>query len=343
MRFVGSTHIPIVLGLGNLHGRLAYNQSFFIYAAALNFYPFFNHGRSIANGFLFLLTFATLLGYLRPVFKQPAIILESHPFKFLPSFFALPYLGYLALTSNGFASPTPDLAGILLQVILFVTLAHGISLWLDEQHNLDHYALLLSILAATSVTIKLSNLVFGIVMLMFVFVYIWQSSQHYTARVLRILGPGMVILLVSCLRGFLLSGAPFYPSTFGYIPVDWAVPRNWIVSEANWIYSWARQPGSDWSVVLGNWDWFIPWISRTFKDFPGIVYPLFLSVLFFCLTIIMVVSKRAKRPAFLEWAILFPVTFALFYWFFTAPESKICQCAVFPAGRMHAAAFSFIH
>ena len=32
---------PVVPGLGNLHGRLAFNQSFFAYVAVLNFYPFF--------------------------------------------------------------------------------------------------------------------------------------------------------------------------------------------------------------------------------------------------------------------------------------------------------------
>jgi hypothetical protein len=40
---------PIVLGLGNLHGRLAFNQSFFTYVAALNFHPFFGYGRSLGQ------------------------------------------------------------------------------------------------------------------------------------------------------------------------------------------------------------------------------------------------------------------------------------------------------
>ena len=40
---------PIVPGLGNLHGRLAFNQSLFTYVAALNFYPVFGYGRSLAN------------------------------------------------------------------------------------------------------------------------------------------------------------------------------------------------------------------------------------------------------------------------------------------------------
>ncbi len=159
IRWINS--FPIIPGLGNLHGRFAYNQSFFTYAAALNFYPYFNHGRSIANSFLFLLTFVTFLNILHPVFVKPSILLVSHPFKFLPSLFALPYLGYLALKSNGLASPSPDLAGILLQLTMFVVLVQGISKWLDGQYYQDQNALLLSVLAATSVTIKLTNLMFA--------------------------------------------------------------------------------------------------------------------------------------------------------------------------------------
>src|SRR5271157_5842477 len=55
---------PIVLGLGNLHSRLAFNQSFFAYVAYLNFYPFFNHGYNIANSFLLVVLLAECLTYL---------------------------------------------------------------------------------------------------------------------------------------------------------------------------------------------------------------------------------------------------------------------------------------
>ena len=55
---------PIVLGLGNLHSRLAFNQSFFAYVAYLNLYPLFNHGYNLANSFLLLVLLAECLYYL---------------------------------------------------------------------------------------------------------------------------------------------------------------------------------------------------------------------------------------------------------------------------------------
>jgi len=118
---------PIVPGLGNLHGRLAFNQSFFTYAAALNFYPFFGHGRSIANSFLLLLTIATFIALLRPVLKEPSLLVESHPFQYASIIITLPILGYLAFSSNGLNSPSPDLTSTILHLIMIMVLAQGLS------------------------------------------------------------------------------------------------------------------------------------------------------------------------------------------------------------------------
>jgi hypothetical protein len=49
---------PAVLGLGNLHYRLAFNQSLFMFVAALNAFPFFNQGYHIANSLLVIVLVA---------------------------------------------------------------------------------------------------------------------------------------------------------------------------------------------------------------------------------------------------------------------------------------------
>jgi hypothetical protein len=50
----------IVPGLGNLHGRLAYNSSFFLYAAMLGMGPWVQKSHYLANGVLILVLFAQL-------------------------------------------------------------------------------------------------------------------------------------------------------------------------------------------------------------------------------------------------------------------------------------------
>ena len=44
---------PIVLGLGNLHSRLAFNQSFFAYVAYLNLYPLLTMATILPTAFSF--------------------------------------------------------------------------------------------------------------------------------------------------------------------------------------------------------------------------------------------------------------------------------------------------
>ena len=105
----------IVPGLGNLHGRLAFNQSFFTYVAALN--PFFNAGRVVANSYLWLLTLITCV--------EVAVISLRHERGLVGwsvGLFSIPQLFYLAMTSNGVASPTPDFTCNLLQTALIVGL-----------------------------------------------------------------------------------------------------------------------------------------------------------------------------------------------------------------------------
>lgn len=327
IRWINTYHI--VPGLGNLHGRLAFNQSFFTYVAALNFYPFFGHGRSLANSFLLLLLVATLFPSLRSVLRQPALMTERHIFRHAPDLLALPIVAYLALSSNGLASPTPDLASILLQLAMFVMLAHGIAEWLEGQKEQDQRAMVLVVLAATAVTIKLSNLVFSAVIIYISFVYAWQRSRARIQGAVRIALPVAAIALVAWFRGFMLSGAPLYPSTIGYMPVGWAVPKERVVIEARWVYSWARQPGAQPDSVLGNWNWLGPWSHRIMvSDKWDVVYPVALAALFCAIAMVVgVLSFLRKRsgPRLLEGSVLLPMMLGLAYWFVTAPDPRFAH------------------
>ena len=243
IRWINS--FPIVPGLGNLHGRLGFNQSFFTYVAALNFYPLFGHGRSLANSFLFILTILSFVQFLWPVFRRPQLLAESHPFRYFSVLFAFPILGYLAVDSrvsgiDGLASPTPDFVSTLLQLTMFVILAQGIAAWTVGERRQDHRAAVLAILAATSITIKLSNLAFAAVILSMCLAFAWRTSSARIRDILRTLVPALLVIVVWSVRGFILSGCPLFPSTIGCVPVDWAVPIERVQNLENVVYGWAR-------------------------------------------------------------------------------------------------------
>ena len=324
IRWINS--FPIVPGLGNLHGRLAFNQSFFTYVAVLNFYPFFGHGCAVANSFLLLLTMATFVHFLRPVLKQPRLLIELHPFQHASILCALPLLGYLALSSNGLASPTPDLASTLLQLTLFVMLAQGIAEWIKGEGLKAQRVTVVTILAATAITIKLTNLAFSAVVIAISLAPAWQTSPTRRSGAVRVILPVVVVMLVWGFRGYLLSGAPLYPSTIGQVSVEWAVPIEKVVDEANWIYSWARQPDTHWSHVLGSWEWFRPWTERISRDLVLVVFPLVLAVVFCMITVMLVcVFKKKAWPRCLDWLILLPEVIGLVWWFFTVPDPRFAH------------------
>jgi hypothetical protein len=326
IRWINS--FPIVPGLGNLHGRLAYNQSFFTYVAALNFYPLLGYGRSLANSFLLLLTTWSFASFLCPVLKRPSLLAESHPLQYSSVLFAFPILGSLALRSNGLASPTPDLASTLLQLMMFVMLAQGIAAWMKGEGQQDHRATVLAILAATAITIKLSNFAFSAVIVSMCLAFSWRTSGDRIRGILRILVPASVVILVWTVRGFILSGYPLFPATIGHVSVDWAVPIEKVTDEANMVYAWARQPDTHWSNVLDSWEWFEPWSRRMSSDVVGVIYPLVLAVVFCIIAVLSLwlsFFKQRAWPRCLEWAILPPVVIGLISWFFTAPDPRFAH------------------
>ena len=310
---------PVVPGLGNLHGRLAFNQSFFTYAAALNFHPYFGHGRAVANSFLLLLSVATFLDLLRPLFSRPSLLLAAHPFRYMLVLILFPPLIYLSLFSKGLASPSPDLTTELLQLVLFLVFSQGLGEWIQGEKNQNTRAVFLILLATTAVTVKLSNLVFAAFIAAFALAYMFFDSSRRPA--VRVIAFPFFIFLTWCIHSVILSGAPLYPSTFGYMDFDWSMPLESITDTANWIYSWARQPRTHWSNVLGSWNWLKPWFDRMSKN-SIVVYSVYITIFCLLLASIGTFLKKKIRLFFIDSAVLLPSIAGLAYWFFTAPDPR---------------------
>ena len=321
---------PLVPGLGNLHGRLAFNSSFFTYVAALNLHPLFGNGRSVANSFLILLTVATLLELLSRFLRRPSLVLQSTPLQWATPLFCLPYIAYWALSSNGVSAPSPDLTSSLLQVTIFVVFVRLIARIIEDRTVLLSDSLILSLLAATAITVKLSNVAFCGTIMVFVMFGILSAAQRPLNHAVRFLLPLVVVLMVFCLRGIVLSGAPLYPSTIGYIDAEWSVPLKHVTNERNWVYSWARQPKIHWEQVLGSWAWFEPWFQRVVGRTTDVVFPL--AVFLVCGALALVVPCRLERIRFSRQCLLsgiipIPILVALVFWFVTAPDPRFANAS----------------
>jgi len=314
---------PIIPGLGNLHGRLAFNQSFFTYVASLNFYPVLNHGHNLANSFVSLLFLAELLfnfflyiGDRRPINGGgPAVV----------ALFFLPFGAYVASRPQ-MSSPTPDLASSILQVILFIYMFRFVTAQSsDSNHARLRFILLL---AATLITVKLSNAVYALAILGVCGYHMTRAAgfrESFTRNWdLKSAVTFALILIVWMTRGILLSGYPAYPATLGRMSFDWAVPVAEARETANWIYSWARQPNADPAVVLGSWTWLTPWWRMMIENqlweqlYPGAA-ALVIACVGACYTWLKKDAVVVTRLA------LLPPLMALLFWFWTAPDPRFAQ------------------
>lgn len=249
---------PIVLGLGNLHGRLAFNQSFFAYVAYLNLYPVFNHGHNLANSFLLLTLIAeTLMIFLksisRPTSNDNCLSVQ------IAAILLLPVLFYMVIYFN-ISSPTPDIASTILQILIFIYFIRAI----DHQstHTNILQVFVIGVLSATLITIKLSNLFYVVSLCALLSFTVFRTIKLSSKQGIKLIAFPVFILFIWSLRGIFLSGCPVYPSTFGCIQTNWSVPIESVKDEANWIYSWARLPHETPEKVLNSWHWLKPWFFR---------------------------------------------------------------------------------
>ncbi|WP_128112721.1 LIC_10190 family membrane protein [Polynucleobacter necessarius] len=99
---------PVVLGLGNVHGRLGFNQAYFSFVGLLNFFPFFNRGYALGGLLMLVISAATLM---------EARLKDIRGGWWLNIWIFVAFIG----VSNT-ASPSPDIAVTLVESCIFIFL-----------------------------------------------------------------------------------------------------------------------------------------------------------------------------------------------------------------------------
>ena len=300
---------PIIKGLGNLHGRLAFNQSYFTYLALFNVSPIWNKGYAAGGLFLLLLSLSTLI---------EAKLYEIKKGKWLlyPLIFAL---GTYASKS---ASPSPDLIIAMLQVVTFVLLIKLIHY--DQPNSAPHLqsAICLYVLCTTIITIKLSGAMYALSFILVSIAFSYQLIISQKAMALKVIKLCSLAILLHLGRGIILSGAPLYPSSFGGVwSLDWAMPIDAVNSEANWIYSWARNAGHSPEEVLGNWKWFMPWLSSRNPTYLLMLGSPFLLFIIKRIQVRCFFNKPKNNYNTIN-IVYLPFLLSIVFWFFTAPDVR---------------------
>lgn len=324
---------PIVPGLGNLHGRLAFNSSHFLYVAMLDTGPWLHKSSHIANGLLLIALFVQVIPSCFTILQYKRINEPYHIFNIL-------LLGTIFRQARGhfISSPSPDLVVFCLGIVLSSQLLFLLdNVRSTEEKN--YILLVITVIAALGLTIKLSFAAFGGVAALLALtvrcIQVHKLQEHGIKKtIIWISAIVAMILLPWMIRGVILSGYIAYPLTIGTIPVEWRVPRALVIDEANWIRSWARAPHTDWHSVLSNWNWFKPWLRIMLSAQFDVVIPLILTFVAVFLTLIVkrVLKKTQHSMRTMLWVSLLPAIISLLFWFVTAPDLRFAGASFWILG-----------
>jgi hypothetical protein len=314
-----ANQLPLPPGLGNLHGRLAFNQSYFLYVAFLNNFPVVGFGHNLANS---LLLAAAILTVCERDLKYQPHELYRHLNRLL-----IPFTLFFCATcyrSNPplISSPTPDAAVFAVEIaliaLLFEYFAGGRLAEADTRPTL----VAIVCLAAVAITLKLSTLVFaGATLVSAVTIALRFRIMRW--RTMRCLAFAAFVMLFWVIRGVVASGYLVYPIPSTGLPVDWKIPEHLVVDEVNAIGAWARLPYHPWREVIGSWNWIPQWLLRI-MDRPDTVAAFGLmsfSLIYFVLA--RKACPRRTNSAIGSISIILAIGLcSLIFWFLSAPDPR---------------------
>lgn len=309
---------PIVPGLGNLHGRLAYNNASLLYAALVDVGPWSHRGHHVANGLLALGVLLPLLASVPQAFRIPVrdvAAVADWARHVVRSLLIAPTVLY---SYKHATSLSPDLAATLLGVVLAIALVDlclgGATGTAASTGNVAFVALI----AAVAVTVKLSMVATGGTTALVALILTRAGLRRW----LLVAAIFFVALGPWCVRGVILSGYVAYPSQAIAFDVEWRVSPEWAEEDRRTIVAWARDPDRSADEVLGNYRWVGPWFLREIGDVFGVAVPVAILIL------VGVAHARYGRGAALSrdeealrlWPAALPFAAALAFMFFTAPD-----------------------
>ncbi|NVO33427.1 LIC_10190 family membrane protein [Hymenobacter lapidiphilus] len=261
----------VVPGLGNLHGRLAFNSHLFLGTAVF--------GIPTPTG-----TYYPLPPYLNTLLAMAAargvtwaIRNKEARYTAWAGAALLLFCIYFYLFRGWVASPAPDCALVVFLSFTFLLYSGFFGPYHVQGRAGRPRLLLLALLSGAAVTIKLSALP----VLLLPLHALWVASrppgpagvaEEPTAQNWpRLLGIMLVIFLPWLVRNLVLSGYPAYPLPgLPGLPVDWRMPPELVLTEQRLITNMARDlPRADWYGPTDTaWQWLPRWWQQEWLNSP---------------------------------------------------------------------------
>lgn len=339
---------PVVPGLGNLHGRLAFNNAHFLLMAGLDGHFWGLPSFRLMSGLVALPAIGQCSASLYRFLTRSAHFALADVFLLCAAAMLLPGV-FMEVTSTSADVPVFHLEFFLTCLLLRL----GVRASETETRYTSGLAGAAIILAALGIAFKLSFAVFGAitaVLALGAWAHRTSGAENHdsngpltplpgpvprnrgTGRILGAslsqhapLAAGMltaaVLIVPWLIRGIILSGWPVYPLALGGVDVPWRVPLESLVAESNWIKSWARLPYEHYSCVLADWAWFRPWLARLPVEM-AVQIALLLAFGSALVALKCFAGEKSGRSVRLDGSFLLPAAGGLIFWFTTAPNPR---------------------
>jgi hypothetical protein len=321
---------PLIHGLGNLHPFFAFNNSHHLFAAMLSVGLWRGAVNCLFNGFFVALVCILFFAAARDLARGAEGSLQRSLF---PALLICPCLGLVLFgpTTSMLTTLKADVfvgAASALLAVLFLWWSYAPS---DTPLSrcLSATVLLVGCLIPT---VKLSGLVFSGLIVAVMLLRFFASPRE--SRENRLLGGSLavcaVLLVCFAIRGIVLSGYPFYPSTAFRFNADWTVPAAQARSVKAFITSFARleTPLNLLPRGITDWTWLRHWAQVTLvTDRFDITLPLALTLA--CIPMLIFSPRQTDNRAMNEappaWAyatVAAAATAAILAWLILAPAGR---------------------
>ncbi|HEX2620258.1 MAG TPA: hypothetical protein VHL11_08930, partial [Phototrophicaceae bacterium] len=271
---------PIIPGLGNIHGRLGFNNALNLWLAMLNQTPLLPQTAYIGGGLLATVFILQLVWNAWCIVRRQVSWAEIPVYRYFLALH-LPVVLFVAQSANSpnLSSLKNDFPVSILTILLAAELIRILIPFrkqtLQSRTELDYELFSFTALVCAAISIKLSAAVAGACLLLALLIYMLKTTHYPLQRMVLIVGvTGVLITGVWLVRGGILSGYPLYPSTLIALPVDWRVDPEVAQTESTGIQSWARIPGGDPETVLANWNWLTVWWEANHARLLELIIPL---------------------------------------------------------------------
>ncbi len=303
----------VVPGLGNLHGRLAFNPNLFNLTAGFSFSQFFNQPIYAINSFfgiVFLYFILTI--FLERNRKLPDVL---SVFIFLLGTFSILFIDARV------PYPTTDLAAGLLPFYLFIR--YLIALNAPEQKSKLLFSsdliVVFIIIAVYILTVKLSSLPILLLPILLLF----RFKNTFDKRLLLYaFATAVFIILPWLIRNYFLSGYLIFPfPSIDIFNPDWKIPISAVDFERRSVTDWAKIASTNFSQIgkMPIIEWFPIWYKNISITWRIMIALAFASPILFGLEYYFNKNLRISNDFLIIWFTSFIGTC---FWLFTAPDVR---------------------